>query len=209
MDRPLLTLALAGLLAIPGCGVLQSGQQNEPEPDYDDPGTYRDPEPYRDTGYGQVSRAAITACRNEIVGRWRMPESRVRTSGRSTTSSGESLVNWEIDGGGSGYCRVSADGDVEIEVERNRDQRDDDRVTDRDPFPDDSDAVSREVRPGQVRACRDMVARQYDVRPSEVGLSAGEVDDRGMAFIEWTLANGSNGTCLVDGQDVVVSFRSR
>jgi hypothetical protein len=47
------------------------------------------------------------------------------------------------------------------------------------------------------------------VRPSEVGLSAGEVDDRGMAFIEWTLNNGNNGSCLVDDQSVVVSFRSR
>lgn len=204
MYRPFFTFALAGLLALPGCGVLQTGQRSEPEPDYDDPGSYRD------TGYGQVSQAAIIACRDEIVGRWRMPESRVHTSGRSTTTGGESLVNWEIDGGGSGYCRVDTNNDVlEIEVERNRDQRDDVRYGGTTPFPDDSDAVSREVRPGQVRACRDQVVRRYDVRPSEVGLSAGEVDDRGMAFIEWTLADGSKGSCLVDEQNVVVSFRSR
>lgn len=203
MYRPLLALAVAGLVSVSGCGVLQTGQRNEPEPDYDDPGTYRD------TGYGQVSQTAIRACKNEIVGRWRMPESRVHTSGRSTNADGESLVNWEIDGGGSGYCRVAPNGDVtDIEVERNRDQRNDDYGT--NPFPSDTGMVgSREVRASQVRACRDMVVRQYGVRPSEVGLSAGEVDDRGMAFIEWTLNNGNNGSCLVDEQSVVVSFRSR
>ena len=201
MYRPLLALAAAGLIAVSGCGVLQTGQQNEPYPD--DPGTYRD------TGYGQVSQTAIRACKTEIVGRWRMPESRVHTSGRSTNPDGESLVNWEIDGGGSGYCRVAANGDVtEIEVERNRDQRNDDYGT--NPFPSDTeDTSTREVRASQVSACREMVVRQYDVRPSEVGLSAGEVDDRGMAFIEWTLRNGTNGSCLVDDQGVVVSFRSR
>lgn len=205
MQRRLFTLATAGLLSVTACGVLQSGQSNEPEPDYDDPGAYRD------TGYNRVSRTAILACKNEIVGRWRMPESRVHTSGRSTGSGGESLVNWEIDGGGSGYCRVAANGDVtEVEIERSRDQRDDTDYGTRDPFPGDGDdVISREVRPDQVRACRDMVVRQYDVRPSEVGLSAGEVDDRGMAFIEWTLSNGSNGSCLVDEQAVVVSFRAR
>jgi hypothetical protein len=201
MYRPLFALAAAGLIAVSGCGVLQTGQQNEPYPD--DPGTYRD------TGYGQVSQTAIRACKTEIVGRWRMPESRVHTSGRSTNPDGESLVNWEIDGGGSGYCRVAANGDVsEIEVERNRDQRNDDYGT--NPFPSDTeDTGTREVRGSQVSACREMVVRQYDVRPSEVGLSAGEVDDRGMAFIEWTLRNGTNGSCLVDDQGVVVSFRSR
>jgi hypothetical protein len=201
MYRPLFALAAAGLIAVSGCGVLQTGQQNEPYPD--DPGTYRD------TGYGQVSQTAIRACKTEIVGRWRMPESRVHTSGRSTNPDGESLVNWEIDGGGSGYCRVAANGDVtEIEVERNRDQRNDDYGT--NPFPSDTeDTGTREVRASQVSACREMVVRQYDVRPSEVGLSAGEVDDRGMAFIEWTLRNGTNGSCLVDDQGVVVSFRSR
>jgi hypothetical protein len=30
-----------------------------------------------------------------------------------------------------------------------------------------------------------------------------------MAFIEWTLGDGSNGSCLVDQQAVVVSFRAR
>ena len=201
MYRPLFALAAAGLIAVSGCGVLQTGQQNEPYPD--DPGTYRD------TGFGQVSQTAIRACKTEIVGRWRMPESRVHTSGRSTNPDGESLVNWEIDGGGSGYCRVAANGDVtEIEVERNRDQRNDDYGT--NPFPSDTeDTGTREVRSSQVSACREMVVRQYDVRPSEVGLSAGEVDDRGMAFIEWTLRNGTNGSCLVDDQGVVVSFRSR
>jgi hypothetical protein len=204
MNRPLFALAVAGLVSVSGCGLLQTGQRNEPEPDYDDPGGYRD------TGSARVNQTAIRACKNEIVGRWRMPESRVHTSGRSTNADGESLVNWEIDGGGSGYCRVASNGDVtDIEVEQNRDQRADDGYG-TDPFPRDTEDVgSREVRPAQVRACRDMVVRQYNARASDVGLSAGEVDDRGMAFIEWTLNNGTNGSCLVDEQSVVVSFRSR
>ena len=74
MYRPLFALAAAGLIAVSGCGVLQTGQQNEPYPD--DPGTYRD------TGYGQVSQTAIRACKTEIVGRWRMPESHTRIRGR-------------------------------------------------------------------------------------------------------------------------------
>ena len=88
MYRPLFALAAAGLIAVSGCGVLQTGQQNEPYPD--DPGTYRD------TGYGQVSQTAIRACKTEIVGRWRMPESRVHTSGRSTNPDGESLVRVRV-----------------------------------------------------------------------------------------------------------------
>lgn len=203
MHRPVMSLAFAGMLALSACGVLQSGQQSEPQPDYDDPGGYQD------TGYGTSSGVAQTACRDEIVRRWHVPEARVRTTGRSTNSDGESLVNWEIQDGGAGYCRVDSNGNVsELRVEESRDQRSSDGSFDN--FPDDNDNVdSREVRSSQVRACRDEVVRRLDVRPSEVGTSAGELDDRNMAYIEWNVRNGQSGTCLVDDQDVVVRFRSR
>ena len=206
MFRPVVTLAFLGTLAVSGCGVLQSGQRTEPEPDYDDPGGYQD------TGYGSATRVAQTACRDAIVRRWRVPESRVRTTGRSTNADGESLVNWEIQDGGAGYCRVDVNGEVSaLEVERSRDERsggfDDDEF---DNYPDDNDDFgSREVRSSQLRACRDEVVRRLGVRPSEVGMSAGELDDRQMAYIEWNLNNGRVGSCLVDNEDVVVRFRSR
>jgi hypothetical protein len=206
MYRSFMTLAVAGMLALPACGVMQSGQQNEPEPEYDDPGGG-----YQDTGYGSASRVAQSACRDEIVRRWHVPESRVRTTGRSTNADGESLVNWEIEDGGAGYCRVDRNGNVsELRVEEDRDQRsgDDDGVgTFSDDDSDDFD--SREVHASQLRACREEVVRRLDVRPSDVGLSAGELDDRNMAYIEWNVPNGRSGTCLVDDQDAVVRFRSR
>jgi hypothetical protein len=203
MHRPVMSLAFAGMLALSACGILQSGQQSEPQPDYDDPGGYQD------TGYGTSSGVAQTACRDEIVRRWHVPEARVRTTSRSTNSDGESLVNWEIQDGGAGYCRVDTNGNVsELRVEESRDQRSSDGSFDN--FPDDNDNLdSREVRSSQVRACRDEVVRRLDVRPSEVGTSAGELDDRNMAYIEWNVRNGQSGTCLVDDQDVVVRFRSR
>jgi hypothetical protein len=202
-----MSLAFAGLLAVSACA-LQGGQQSEPEPDYDDPGDYQD------TGYGSASRVAETACRDEIVRRWRLPESRVRTTGRSTNSDGESLVNWQIDNGGAGYCRVDADGDVsELKVERTRNERGEDRNDDDfgdfSDDADDDDFGSREVRSSQIRACREEVVSRLDVRRSEVGMSAGELDDRDMAFLEWKVSDGRSGTCLVDDQDVVVRFRSR
>jgi hypothetical protein len=209
MHRPAMTLAFAGVLALSACGVLQTGQQAEPEPDpdYDDPGSYQD------TGYGSSSRVAQTACRDEIVRRWHVPEARVRTTGRSTNADGESLVNWEIQDGGAGYCRVDANGNVsELRVEENRDQRAGE--DDLDNFPDDNDddddvIGTREVRSSQVRACREEVVRRLDIRPSEVGMNAGELDDRNMAYIEWNARDGQAGSCLVDDQDVVVRFRSR
>jgi hypothetical protein len=205
MYRPVVTLAFAGILAVSGCGVLQSGQRTEPEPDYDDPGDYQD------TGYGSATRVAQAACRDAIVRRWRVPESRVRTTGRSTNADGESLVNWEIQDGGAGYCRVDVNGEVSaLEVERNRDGRPGDFDDDGDVGDfDDDDFGSREVRSSQIRACRDEVVRRLGVRPSEVGMNAGELDDRQMAYIEWNLNNGRAGTCLVDNEDVVVRFRSR
>ncbi len=196
MYRPVCYAGLRRNARRSGCGVLQSGQRTEPEPDYDDPGGYQE------TGYGGAPRVAQTACRDEIVRRWRVPESRVRTTGRSTNADGESLVNWEIQDGGAGYCRVDVNGNVSaLEVERSRD--------DRSGGFDDDEFDSREVRSSQIRACRDEVVRRLDVRPSEVGMSAGELDDRQMAYIEWNLNNGRAGSCLVDDQDVVVRFRSR
>ncbi|MGH7518237.1 MAG: hypothetical protein ACREOC_12345 [Gemmatimonadales bacterium] len=180
--------------------MLRSGQRTEPEPDYDDPGDYQD------TGYGSATRVAETACRDQIVRRWRVPESRVRTTGRSTNADGESLVNWEIQDGGAGYCRVDVNGNVSaLEVERTRDGR----TGDGDFDDDNDDFGSREVRSSQLRACRDEVVRRLDVRPSDVGMNAGELDDRRMAYIEWTLNNGRAGSCLVDDENVVVRFRSR
>ena len=213
MHRPAMTLAFAGVLALSACGVLQTGQaEPEPDPDYDDPGSYQD------TGYGSSSRVAQTACRDEIVRRWHVPEARVRTTGRSTNSDGESLVNWEIENGGAGYCRVDVNGNVsELRVEENRDQRagdggfDDNDDVDNDDLDNDDDDVigTREVRSSQVRACREEVVRRLDVRPSEVGMNAGELDDRNMAYIEWNVRDGQAGSCLVDDQDVVVRFRRR
>jgi hypothetical protein len=201
-----MSLALSGILALSACGILQSGQQSEPEPEYRDPGAYED------TGYGTSSSVAQTACRDEIVRRWHVPESRVRTTGRSTNADGESLVNWEIENGGAGYCRVDANGNIsELRVEEKRDQRDGDYNDDfpDNNFPDDNASTSREVRSSQIRACREEVVRHYDVRPSEVGTTAGELDDRDMAYIEWNVESGQRGSCLVDDQDVVVRFRTR
>jgi hypothetical protein len=204
MHRPVISLAFAGLLALSACGVLQSGQRTEPEPDYDDPGGYQD------TGYGSSTGVAQTACRDEIVRRWHVPESRVRTTGRSTNADGESLVNWEIQNGGAGYCRVDANGTVsELKVDETRDQRAGDDTFDNNVPDNNDDFDSREVRSSQVRACREEVVRRLDVRPSEVGMSAGELDDRNMAYIEWNLRDGRTGSCLVDDQDLVVRFRSR
>ncbi len=210
MYRPVLPLAFAAMLAVSACGALQGGQRTEPEPDYDDPGEYDD------TGYGSSSRVAETACRDEIAGRWRIPESRVRTTGRSTNSDGETLVNWQIEGGGSGYCRVDANGNVsQLKVERTRDERDQSGDFDDDDFDDDGrndtddDFGSREVRTSQLRACREEVERRLDARPSDIGVSAGQLDDRGIAYIEWNLRDGKRGSCLVDDQDTVLQFRSR
>ena len=205
MYGAVVTLAFAGMLAVSGCGVLQSGQRTEPEPDYDDPGDYQD------TGYGSASRVAQTACRDEIVRRWRVPESRVRTTGRSSNADGESLVNWEIQDGGAGYCRVGVNGNVSaLEVERTRDGRTGDNDGNFGDFDDGNDDFgSREVRSSQIRACRDEVVRRLGVRPSEIGMNAGELDDRQMAYIEWNLNNGRAGSCLVDDEDVVVRFMSR
>ncbi len=203
MHRRAIALAFAAMLALSACGVLQTGQP-EPDPDYDDPGDYQD------TGYGSASRVAQTACRDEIVRRWHVPESRVRTTGRSTNADGESLVNWEIQNGGAGYCRVDANGNVsELEVERTRDGRTGDVDDDGDFDDDNDDFGSREVRPSQIRACRNEVVRRLDVRPSEVGTSAGQLDDRQMAYIEWQVSGDRAGSCLVDDEGVVVRFRSR
>ena len=207
MYRPVMLLAFSGVIALSACGVLQSGQQSEPEPEYRDPGGYED------TGYGSSSSVAQTACRDEIVRRWHVPESRVRPTGRSTNADGESLVNWQIENGGAGYCRVDANGNIsELRVEQNRDGGTVDS-NDNDDFPDsnfpDNNTNSREVRSSQIRACREEVVRHYDVRPSDVGTTAGELDDRDMAYIEWNVQSGQRGSCLVDDQDVVVRFRTR
>jgi len=207
MQRPVMSLAFAGVLAVSACAV-QNGQQSEPMPDSDGS--------YEDAGHASAGSVAQTACRDEIVRRWHVPESRVRTTGRSTNADGESLVNWEIENGGAGYCRVDVNGNIsELSVEENRDDPAGDSGNDsyNDAVFDDSndkDALgSREVRSSQVQACRDEVVRRFDVRPSEVGVSAGELDDRGMAYIEWNLRSGESGTCLVDDQSVLVRFRSR
>jgi hypothetical protein len=205
MYRPVISLAAAGLLALGACSAFQ-GSRAEPAPDYDDPGDYEE------SGYGSSSRVAETACRDEIVRRWRVPESRVRTTSRSTNTDGESLVNWEIQNGGAGYCRIDENGNVsQLEVERTRDEGggsyDDGAFGD---FDDDDDGLgTREVRSSQVRACREEVVQRLDVRPSEVGMSTGELDDRNMAYIEWNLRDGRTGSCLVDDRDMVVRFRSR
>lgn len=201
MHRPALTLAFAGMLVISGCAMTQSGQ-DQPEPVYDDD--------YPETGSTSVTEIARTACRDEIVRRWNISRDRVRTTSRSTNWEGESLVNWEISNGGAGYCRVDAKGNVsELKVES--DQNDsigdfDDDDFDRNP---DDDFNSREVRSSQIQACRDEVVRRFDARPSDVGTSAGELDDRQMAYIEWHIENGRSGTCLVDSDDTVVRFRTR
>lgn len=203
MHRPALSLAMAGMLALSACALTQSGQ-NQPEPVYDDD--------YPETSSTSLSEMARNACRNEIAQRWNISRDRVRTTSRSTNYEGESLVNWEIDNGGAGYCRVDAKGNVsELKVERDQDGglgdlNDDD---DFDRYPDDDGLDSREVRTSQIQACREEVVRRFDVRPSQVGTSAGELDDRQMAYIEWNIEDGRSGTCLVDNDDTVVRFRTR
>ena len=203
MHRPALSLAMAGMLALSACALTQSGQ-NQPEPVYDDD--------YPETSSTSLSEMARNACRNEIAQRWNISRDRVRTTSRSTNYEGESLVNWEIDNGGAGYCRVDAKGNVsELKVERDQDGglgdlNDDD---DFDRYTDDDGLDSREVRTSQIQACREEVVRRFDVRPSQVGTSAGELDDRQMAYIEWNIEDGRSGTCLVDNDDTVVRFRTR
>ncbi|HET8622382.1 MAG TPA: hypothetical protein VFM14_02350 [Gemmatimonadales bacterium] len=203
MFRPALSLVIAGSIAVSGCALMQSGQ-SQPDPVYDDE--------YPETSSTSVSEIARNACRDEIVQRWNVPRNRVRTTSRSTNWEGESLVNWEIDNGGAGYCRVDAKGNVsELKVERDQNDRigdfDDD---DFDRYPADDDGFdSREVRSSQIQACREEVVRRFDVRPSQIGTSAGQLDDRQMAYIEWNIEDGRSGTCLVDRDDTVVQFRTR
>jgi hypothetical protein len=203
MHRPALSLAMAGMLALSACALTQSGQ-NQPEPVYDDD--------YPETSSTSLSEMARNACRNEIAQRWNISRDRVRTTSRSTNYEGESLVNWEIDNGGAGYCRVDAKGNVsELKVERDQDGGlgDPNDNDDFDRYPDDDGLDSREVRTSQIQACREEVVRRFDVRPSQVGTSAGELDDRQMAYIEWNIEDGRSGTCLVDNDDTVVRFRTR
>ncbi|HEX2450544.1 MAG TPA: hypothetical protein VHJ69_05365 [Gemmatimonadales bacterium] len=206
MQRAVLTLAFAGSLALSACALTQSGQESRNDTVSDD--SY----PETASTSTSVSELARTACRDEIVRRWHVDRARVRTSSRSTNWEGETLVDWQVDNGGAGYCRVDAKGNVnEFKVER--DQGDSNGDFDDDDFnryPSDTGGLdSREVRSSQIQACRDEVIRRFDVRPSEVGTTAGELDDRQMAYIEWKIQGGRSGTCLVDSDDTVVRFRTR
>ncbi|MGH7518239.1 MAG: hypothetical protein ACREOC_12355 [Gemmatimonadales bacterium] len=195
-----------------------------PEPGGEDrearPATAR---PVQATGSAWASQLALDACRTEIARRWRVPETRVRTSSRAhDASDGSDLVNWDIDAAAAGSCRVDSHGTVlSVETERTPQPR---REVAREPHPAapppsaplprptdpadrDAEAEPPRVTREQLDACRGTVVRETGARPDEVGLSAGTPDDRGTVLVDWSLGTGHEGTCLVDSSAAVVQFR--
>ncbi|MGH7630020.1 MAG: hypothetical protein ACREOF_11705, partial [Gemmatimonadales bacterium] len=112
-------LLLTLIAAATGCGKLQV--VSVPEPGDEDreaePAIAR---PAQQTGSGWASQLALDACRAEIARRWRVPQARVRATSRAHDSSDRTdLVNWDVDTGASGYCRVDSRGTVlSVETER-------------------------------------------------------------------------------------------
>jgi hypothetical protein len=224
MPRPLPALLLPTLLAAAvACGNLKvvpvpepGGAEREAEP-----ATAR---PVRTTGSAWASQLALDACRTEIARRWRVPETRVRTSSRAHDASDRTdLVNWDIDTGAAGSCRVDSRGTVlNVETERMPQPRrevasdpqpaaapppTDPSPRSADPADSDAEAEPPRVTDEQLEACRATVVRETGARPDEVGLSAGTPDDRGTVLIDWSLGTGHEGTCLVDSSTAVVQFR--
>ncbi len=225
MSRPLPALLLPTLLAAAAaCGKLKVVPVPEPggEERVAEPATAR---PVQATGAAWASQLALDACRTEIARRWRVPETRVRTSSRAHDASGRTdLVNWDIDTGAAGSCRVDSRGSVlNVETERAPQPRPevarepqppaavpprtDPSPRPADPADPDAEAEPPGVTREQLDACRGTVVRETGARPHEVGLSAGTPDDRGTVLIDWSLGTGREGTCLVDSGAAVVQFR--
>ncbi len=224
MHHPLPALALLALIAgASACGKLKVVPVPEPgdEPSEAEPAIAR-PAPHT-TGSAWASQLALDACRAQVARRWRLPETRVRTSSRAHDSSDRTdLVNWDIESGAAGYCRVDPRGTVlNVETERAPQPRPD---VAREPPPEprndpparppdpadvgapDDDEPPRVARE-QLDACRGAVVREIGARPDEVGLSAGTPDEHGTVLIDWSLGSGREGTCVVDSSATVVQFR--
>ncbi len=226
MRHPVPALLLLSLLAGPSaCGKLKVVDVPEPSAGEDreaEPATAR---AARSASSGWASQLAFEACRREIARRWQVSETRVRISTRAhDADTGIDLVNWEVQAGAAGYCRVDERGAVlNVETERSPAPSPSPRELAQDPAPPaepaprepparpadplDPDAEPREVHPKQLEACRNAVVRETGARPDEVGLSAGAPDERGVVLIDWSLGNGRDGTCLVDSGNAVVQFR--
>ena len=225
MSRPLPALLFPTLVAAAAaCGNLKVVPV--PEPGGEDreakPATAR---PAQTTGSAWASQLALDACRREIARRWRVPETRVRTSSRAHDASDRTdLVNWDIDAGAAGSCRVDSRGTVlNVETERAPQPRPevarepqpaaalpprtDPSPRPADPADPDADAEPPRVTREQLDACRVTVVRETGARADEVGLSAGTPDDRGTVLVDWSLGTGHEGTCLVDSSAAVVQFR--
>jgi hypothetical protein len=120
MSRPLPVLLLLGLLvATLGCGKLNV--VNVPSPDEEEDAPEATPATARPVSESAwASQLAFEACRSEIAKRWRVSETKVRTSTRAHDArEGIDLVNWEVQSGAAGYCRVDSRGSVlNVETER-------------------------------------------------------------------------------------------
>ncbi len=233
MARPLPAFLLLSLIAAAtGCGKLKVVPVPEPG-DADREAEPAIARPIRQTESEWASQLALDACRAEIVRRWRVPETRVRATSRPHDSSDRAdLVNWDIDTGASGFCRVDSRGTVlNVEIERSpaprpgvaaqppaapvpapapapRPRNDaPSRPADPADAGTDADPEPPRVAREQLDACRNAVVRETGARPDDVGLSAGTPDERGTVLIEWSLGTGREGTCLVDSTAAVVQFR--
>ena len=224
MSRPLpVLLGLSLVTASFACGKLKVVSVPEPGEEATreaEPPTAR---PVAESGATWASQLAFESCRSEIARRWRVSETRVRTSTRAHDArEGVDMVNWEVQGGAAGYCRVDARGTV-LNVETERSPTQPPPVATQPPAPEpppaapaetgnDSDPSADDAEPPQVKrqqleACRSTVVREMGAKPDDVGLSAGAPDERGTVLIDWSLGTGREGTCLVDASWTVVQFR--
>lgn len=224
MSRPLpVLLALSTLTAALACGKLKV--VSVPEPGEDESREAKAPtaRPISESEAGWASQLAFDACRGAVARRWRVSETKVRTSTRAHDArEGIDLVNWEVQNGGSGYCRVDSRGTVlNLETERSptppavaSQPPAPKPVEPTPPVPSNADAAAEgedteppQAKRQQLDACRDTVVREMRAKPDDVGLSAGTPDERGTVLIDWSLGGGGEGTCLVDATSTVVQFR--
>ena len=230
MSRPLpIAFALGLLLALPACGKLKVVSVPAPGDEEAQEAKAPTARPVSESETRWASQLAFEACRSEIAKRMRVSETKVRTSTRAREAREDvDLVNWEVQGGAAGYCRVDSGGTVlNVETERSGPPRPavaQQPTSPRDPAPapapvrqpregdagegtEDGEPELPQVKRQQLDACRSAVIREMGARPDDVGLSAGTPDERGTVLIDWSLGSGREGTCLVDSGAIVVQFR--
>ena len=228
MSRPLpIAFALGLLLALPACGKLKVVPVPEPGDEEAQEAKAPTARPVAESETRWASQLAFEACRSQIAKRMRVSETKVRTSTRARDAREDvDLVNWEVQGGGAGYCRVDARGTVlNVETERSGPAQPavaQQPAPPREPAPapaqqpreadasggsDDGEPEPPQVKRQQLDACRSAVIREMGAKADDVGLSAGTPDERGTVLIDWSLGSGREGTCLVDSGAIVVQFR--